>query len=212
MVIKKMMISALKPAPYNPRVDLKPGDAEYDKIKNSLDEFDLVLPLVWNERTGNLVGGHQRLKVLEDRGELEVDVSVVNLSEAEEKVLNIALNKVSGVWEPASLITLLDELAMDSAVSFPVTGFGSNYLEEIQSQFDPGSLEAAVEEFTQEMEKRDSDGESKGPFLSFGNIKMPITADECDFLVLKYQEFQSGVEYQYSADEPPMFVEWLFGI
>lgn len=54
-------------APYNPRLDLKPGDPEYDKLAKVIGEFDLVEPLVWNKRTGNLVGGHQRLKILKAR-------------------------------------------------------------------------------------------------------------------------------------------------
>lgn len=48
-------------------------------------EFDLVEPLVWNKRTGNLVGGHQRLKILKEQGRTEVEVSVVDLSPIKEK-------------------------------------------------------------------------------------------------------------------------------
>jgi ParB-like chromosome segregation protein Spo0J len=54
----------LNPAKYNPRKDLKPGDAEYEKLLRSVKEFGYVEPVIWNERTGNIVGGHQRFKVL----------------------------------------------------------------------------------------------------------------------------------------------------
>jgi len=64
MEIIKIPITKINPAPYNQRLDLQPGDVEYEKIKRSITEFDLVEPLVWNKQTGNLVGGHQRLKVL----------------------------------------------------------------------------------------------------------------------------------------------------
>jgi ParB-like chromosome segregation protein Spo0J len=37
---------------YNPRIDLKPGDAEYEKLKNSINTFGYIEPLVWNEATG----------------------------------------------------------------------------------------------------------------------------------------------------------------
>ena len=57
-------VAKIKTAKYNPRKDLQPGDPEYEKLKASLQEFGVVDPLVWNKRTGNLVGGHQRLKVL----------------------------------------------------------------------------------------------------------------------------------------------------
>jgi len=66
MEILNIAIKDINPAPYNPRKDLRPGDPEYENIKQSILEFDMVEPLVWNKQTGNLVGGHQRLKVLEE--------------------------------------------------------------------------------------------------------------------------------------------------
>ena len=81
MEIRKVKVSDLRPAEYNPRQDLKPGDREYEKIARSIDEFGYVEPIVWNETTGNIVGGHQRLKILIERGETEVEVSVVRLNE-----------------------------------------------------------------------------------------------------------------------------------
>ena len=62
--MQTMPIDRLKPAKYNPRKDLKPGDPAYEKIKRSLHDFGYVDPIVWNEVTGNIVGGHQRFKVL----------------------------------------------------------------------------------------------------------------------------------------------------
>ena len=59
MKIEKIAVEKIKPAKYNPRVDLKPGDPDYEKLKRSISEFDTVEPLVWNKRTGNLVGGHR---------------------------------------------------------------------------------------------------------------------------------------------------------
>ncbi len=68
MIISKIPIKKINPASYNPRKDLKPDDPEYQKLVRSLDEFGCVQPLVWNKQTGNLVGGHQRLKVIKDLG------------------------------------------------------------------------------------------------------------------------------------------------
>ena len=64
MEIRRVPVSKLNPAAYNPRKDLQPGDAEYQKLARSLEQFGCVEPVVWNERTGNVVGGHQRLKIL----------------------------------------------------------------------------------------------------------------------------------------------------
>ena len=57
--MQRMPIDRLKPAKYNPRKDLQPGDPAYEKIKRSLHDFGYVDPIVWNEVTGNIVGGHQ---------------------------------------------------------------------------------------------------------------------------------------------------------
>ena len=58
MNIKRLPVDMLKPAKYNPRKNLKPGDPAYEKIKASLKAHGYVDPVIWNEVTGNIVGGH----------------------------------------------------------------------------------------------------------------------------------------------------------
>lgn len=134
MEIRKVKVSDLRPAEYNPRQDLKPGDREYEKIARSIDTFGYVEPIVWNEATGNIVGGRQRLKVLIERGETEVEVSVVNLSDHDEKVLNVALNKITGRWDTGKLTDLLKELQAEGAME--VTGFEDWELDALSMQYD----------------------------------------------------------------------------
>lgn len=121
--VERIPISKIRPAAYNPRKDLRPGDPEYEKLLKSIDEFDCVEPLVWNRRTENLIGGHQRLKILLARGDTDVPCSVVDLPLEKEKALNIALNKISGDWDEGKLATLLDELIRVPEFDFEVTGF-----------------------------------------------------------------------------------------
>ena len=122
MLIEKIQTEKLLPADYNPRKDLQPGDAEYEKLKRSLEEFGYVEPVIWNKTTGNVVGGHQRLKVLIAMGMTEVDCVVVELSEEKEKALNVALNKISGDWDKDKLALLISDLqGADFDVS--LTGF-----------------------------------------------------------------------------------------
>jgi len=128
--IRTLNIDQLVPADYNPRKKLKPGDAEYEKLKWSLQEFGYVDPVIWNERTGHVIGGHQRLQVLIDSGETEVQVSVVDLDEDQEKALNIALNKISGEWDMAALAELLDELKRTD-LDLALTGFDADEVDEL---------------------------------------------------------------------------------
>ncbi len=122
MVIEKKNVAELLPAEYNPRKDLKPGDAEYEKLKRSIEQFGYVEPVIWNKTTGKVVGGHQRLKVLKDCGITEVECVVVEMDEDKEKALNIALNKISGEWDKDKLALLITDLqGADFDVS--LTGF-----------------------------------------------------------------------------------------
>lgn len=122
MLIEKKNTADLLPADYNPRKDLKPGDAEYEKLKRSIEQFGYVEPVIWNKTTGRVVGGHQRLKVLMDMGMTEVDCVVVEMDEDKEKALNIALNKISGDWDKDKLALLIADLqGADFDVS--LTGF-----------------------------------------------------------------------------------------
>ena len=140
MEIRRVPVSKLNPAAYNPRKDLQPEDSEYQKLSQSLDRFGCVEPVVWNERTGNVVGGHQRLKILLAAGETELDVSVVNLSDADEKALNIALNKIVGEWDTAALTELLQELSADSSVDETLTGFDQGELDSLLADLEGRTL------------------------------------------------------------------------
>jgi len=104
-----MPLADLVPADYNPR---RISDEAMAGLGASLDRFGLVQPIVWNQRTGRVVGGHQRIKALADRGATEADVVVVDLPDAEEKALNVALNSpaISGEFTE-DLNALLDEIS-----------------------------------------------------------------------------------------------------
>jgi ParB-like chromosome segregation protein Spo0J len=131
--IQKIPIEKINPAKYNPRKDLKPGDPEYEKLKKSIETFGYVEPIVWNKQTGNIVGGHQRLKILQHQGHTEIECVVVNLDETEEKALNVALNKVSGEWDLPKLADLISEL--DNGIfDISLTGFDAAEIEDLFSK------------------------------------------------------------------------------
>jgi len=144
MIIEKKKAADLLPADYNPRKDLQPGDPEYEKLKRSLQQFGYVEPVIWNKATGRVVGGHQRLKVLQDLGITEVDCVVVDMPEDQEKALNIALNKISGDWDKDKLALLIADLE-GSDFDVSLTGFEA---EEIADLFaDTGKKEGEDDKF-----------------------------------------------------------------
>lgn len=152
MNIQIIDINKLIPATYNPRKDLKPDDAEYIKIKNSIVKFGFVSPLVINKDM-TVIGGHQRLKVLKDLGITEVECIVVDLDKTNEKALNIALNKIQGDWDEDKLEALLQELKLEE-FDMNLTGFDFDEVDEIlndingtkEDNFDVDSAYEEIEE------------------------------------------------------------------
>lgn len=147
MQIQKVNAARLNPAAYNPRRDLKPGDKDYEKLKRSIEEFGFVEPVVWNEATGNVVGGHQRLKVLLDMGETEIDCVIVNLGPEQEKALNLALNRIQGGWDETKLAEVMADLDA-SAFDVSLTGFDAEEVDAMMNKF--YSAEAVEDDFDRE--------------------------------------------------------------
>jgi DNA modification methylase len=130
MNIQTIPAAKLNPAKYNPRKDLKPGDAEYEKLRRSIEEFGYVEPVIWNERTGNIVGGHQRYKVLTSLGYTEIECVVLDIDEQRERVLNVALNKIGGEFDIPLLTDLLHNLSEDG-FDVSLTGFDAVEMEDL---------------------------------------------------------------------------------
>ena len=108
MKIEKRKISELIRAEYNPR---KISVVQLYELKEGIEEFGLVQPLVVNEnpeRKNVIVGGHQRLKIWEELGNKEVDCSIVNLPLDKERKLNIKLNKNGGTFDDDLLKEFFD--------------------------------------------------------------------------------------------------------
>lgn len=141
MKIEKRSVESLLPlrASYNPRKELKSGDSEYEKLKKSINEFGYVEPIILNTQTNTIVGGHQRLTVLQDLGYKEIDVVLIDIDETKEKALNVALNKISGSWDEDKLSLLLKEL-MDTDLDITLTGFDESDLSSLVEDVDLGIL------------------------------------------------------------------------
>jgi len=143
------MLKDLRPAEYNPRVQLKPGDHEFESLRLSIEEFGLVDPLIIN-RDGVIIGGHQRFAVLTDMGATYADCVVLNIDADREKALNVALNKIEGAWDVVKLDAILKELIDDGLEA--MTGFTENELKHIAvhavKEIKAANTEIDAEEFS----------------------------------------------------------------
>jgi hypothetical protein len=124
--VQKLPRSALKKADYNPRTLT---DKARKKLAKGIEKLGLLAPITYNKRTGNIVGGHQRLTVMDSyygTDQYELNVAVVDLSEKEEKEANILLNnyEAQGEWDLDKLNGMLAEgLDLDAAGFDPADVF-----------------------------------------------------------------------------------------
>jgi ParB-like chromosome segregation protein Spo0J len=146
MELKNYKITEIKPAAYNPRTIT---EKELSGLKESIKKFGFVDPLIINTRTGVLVGGHQRLKAAELLGFKEVPCVEVDLSQAEEMALNVALNShtIQGKFDLEILPTVLEEIKIeipdlpgllnfDQLISDLKIGFDPNFEEPKEKEID----------------------------------------------------------------------------
>ncbi|PXX85675.1 transcriptional regulator [Staphylococcus warneri] len=191
--IQKMKLDDITPANYNPRIELNENDPEYDKIKNSIEQFGYVDPIIYNKRTNTIVGGHQRYTVLRDLGYEEVDVSVVDMDEQDEMALNVALNKVEGEWDKDKLKDVIEQLEEDKLV---FTGFDDD---EIDSLMNDVNIDDFFEEEEKQPEQNNDDGESRlevaTELLELVHNKLKDTSDD-----YKSTDLYQSVEYFLEGD------------
>lgn len=108
-------VDKLVPNPNNPRIDLAEENPKLKTIMESLRRHGLLGMVVWNQRTGHLVGGHQRLKVLKSEGKTAVPAIVIDVDEKDENEKAIALNFAVGLWDVYKLAAQKQDLEAQGA-------------------------------------------------------------------------------------------------
>lgn len=130
MEVRTLKFGDVVEAFYNPRKHLKKTDKAYADIKNSIETYGVVEPMVVNEVTMRLVSGHQRMQVLRDLGFKEGEFSIVHIEDpTEEKALNISLNKIKGKFDNTKLYDVLREIKDD--IDITELGFEMDEIENI---------------------------------------------------------------------------------
>lgn len=202
MEFKKLAIDSLVPASYNPRKKLKPGDSEFEKIKNSITEFGYVDPVIVNQDL-TVIGGHQRITVLKALGYSEIDCVVIDIDKTKEKALNVALNKISGEWNKELLVDLIQELqSLDYDVSF--TGFEPPELEQLFN--DVHSKETQEDDFDVEAELAQPAVSQKGDVWLLGRHRL-VCGDSTDPAM--FDLLMDGKKANLVVTDPPYNVAYV---
>ena len=126
-------LSALHGADYNPRTM---PDSEMTNLMSSLREFGFVQPVVARKEDGLILGGHQRIEAIGRIAAKDgIDLATVRIpiiwlegiDDKRAKVLNLAMNRISGDWDYTKLAEVLSGL--DEGLE--LTGFGQDEISSI---------------------------------------------------------------------------------
>lgn len=166
MRLEKRRLADLKPAAYNPRKALKPGDEEYEKLAASIEKHGYIDPIVINE-DGTIIGGHQRRTVMMDLGYEEAEVIIVSLPDKNDEIAaNIALNQITGEFEKDALMGLLIQLE-GSGYDTMAAGFSTKDLSELFAACD---LESEAQDDHYDMDKAEQQAAETEPITKPGDI------------------------------------------
>lgn len=181
MTFRKLKISDIEEAFYNPRKMMKKEGKKYSNLKNSLEQFGCVEPMVVNEVNNRLISGHQRLNVLRDLGVDEIDASIVHIEdEAKEKALNIMLNKVKGKWDTKKLADVLKDI--DGEFNALDLGFEEGDIAEFLKN-DEDITESVDRSKVEEMDSNSKVGTEKlASTIAIAGVRFKISAEEYTWL------------------------------
>lgn len=177
-------LADIKPAPYNPRVELTEKDREFKALTASIEQHGLVQPLIVNIRDGYLIGGHQRLNVLKAAGETETEAVVVDLDEAHAKALCLALNKLDGEWDYGILYDIMNELR-DAGADTLSTGFTDREIDDLIGEIGQEIDDEESADIDTSRQKQSESDEIKC-YVGIYNFKM--SQDEFDDLIADVRE------------------------
>ena len=140
--IERVPTDRLRPDPANPR---HISDAELESLTRSIQEFGLVDPILARRVDLTIIAGHQRLVAARKLGLTTVPVVFLDLSEERARLLNVALNKISGEWDQELLARLLTDL--DGDADLTLSGFGDDEIRKLLRSLDSREKRERIESF-----------------------------------------------------------------
>lgn len=216
MEYKKIKISELKKSEYNPR---EIDERNLKNLKKSIQTYGWLSPVIINTFSGRenvVISGHQRIKVAEELGQEDVPVAEVNLDEAKEKALNLAMNKIGGSFEEDKLIQVLQDIDEKNEDLLALTGFSTeeiNYLMSLEKNQENVFAKSAEDAFESgnkygikagDIVKLDQHTIICGDSSDVDNLSKMVDTDKIDLVVtsppynldIKYGKYRDNKEFK----------------
>jgi DNA modification methylase len=144
LTVEEVPIDLLRPDPANPR---RISPDELDSLERSIRQFGFVQPILARKEDGTVIGGHQRLVAARRLGLASVPVTYLDLSIEQARLLNLALNKISGSWDDQLLARVLADLQTSPSVDLTLSGFGEDEIRDLLRSLETREKRERVEDF-----------------------------------------------------------------
>ena len=144
LTVEQVAIDQLRPDPANPR---RISDEELDSLERSIRQFGFVQPVLARKEDSTVIGGHQRLVAARRLGMATVPVTYLDLSIEQARLLNLALNKISGSWDDQLLARLLADLQATPNIDLTLSGFGEDEIKDLLRSLETREKRERVESF-----------------------------------------------------------------
>src|SRR5450756_575370 len=144
LTVVEVPIDDLRPDPANPR---RISEDKLDALERSLRQFGFVQPVLARKEDRTVIGGHQRLLAARRLGLATVPVTYLDISIEQARLLNLALNKISGSWDDALLARLLADLQLMPDLDLSLSGFGEDEVKDLLRSLETREKREQVESF-----------------------------------------------------------------
>ncbi len=203
MTIEQVPIDRLRPDPANPR---RISEAELESLTRSIKEFGIVQSIL-ALRDGTVIGGHQRLVAARRLGYRTVPVIWLDITLEQSRLLNLALNKISGDWDKELLARLLADLKVEEA-DLSLTGFSEDELAKLLKSLDLRDKKERLEEFDFDEALRRAQSEpraQRGEIWALGDHRLMCgDSTSAEDVARLFQ----GEQASLLATDPPYLVDY----
>ncbi len=203
--INDIPINQLRPDPVNPR---RIYESELESLTRSIKEFGFVQPVLARREDYTVIGGHQRILAARRLGMETVPVLFLDLTREEGRLLNLALNRISGDWDQALLGRLLADLESVPDIDISLSGFADHEIAKLLKTLDAREKRHREESFDLDAAwsaAKADPGVERGDIFALGDHRIMVGDSTCKADV---EALMAGDTASLMVTDPPYGVNY----